>query len=314
MANTVVTISKEVRIERMKIKYLNTKFVADFLWRIVRLVIIAGISFMILYPFIIKGFNAVKTIDDFTDPTVRFISRNPTLDNIKVCIQKLRFQVAGVNSLELALLTSVLQVAVCTLIGYGFGRFKFRGRNIVFGAVIFTLLVPPQTIMIPMFMQFRFFSLFGFGGINVLDSFTPFIILSATGLGLKNGLYIYMMRQFFRGMPKELEEAAYIDGSGLFKTFLTIMVPAAVPMLITIFLFSFSWQWTDIFYSALFFNKLPVLTRTIADVASITQQDPIMFANLRNTASMLVIIPLMLVYIGAQRFFIQGIERSGIVG
>ena len=86
-------------------------------------------------------------------------------------------------------------------------------------------------------------------------TFTPDVLMSLGGLAFKNGLYIYLMRQFFKGVPDELEESAYVDGSGVFRTFFTIILPISVPMMITVFLFAFSWQWNDDFYTTLFFGN-----------------------------------------------------------
>ena len=129
-----------------------------------------------------------------------------------------------------------------------------------------------------------------------------------------------MMRQFSRGVPDELEESAYIDGSGTFGTFMRIILPQSIPMMITIFLFSFSWQWTDNFYTNLFFTSSgPTLMPDIVaipkslfikDFAAATAYE----AAIRNTCGLLIIAPLVIIYLFCQRYLVQGIERSGIVG
>ena len=139
-------------------------------------------------------------------------------------------------------MVSVLQLAISCLVGYGFARFKFKGRNILFFIVILSLIVPAQTILIPLY--------FRFSSIGLLNTIWPVVILSACGIGLKNGLYIYLMRQFFRGMPRELEQSAYIDGAGPLRAFVQIILPNAFNMMITVFLFSFTWQWTCLLYTS----------------------------------------------------------------
>ena len=147
-------------------------------------------------------------------------------------------------------------------------------------------------------------------------------MLSLGGLGFKNGLYIFLLRQFFRGVPDELEESAYIDGSGTFRTFLQIILPLSVPMLITVFLFSFSWQWTDNFYVNLFYsaNNPTVLMPDLLTVP-LSLATPGTFAGkalydsaIVNTAGLMIILPLIVMYIFCQNFLVQGIERSGITG
>ena len=159
-----------------------------------------------------------------------------------------------------------------------------------------------------------------FGDVLHLDqTYWPLIILSATGLAFKNGLYIYLMRQFFRGVPDELEESAYIDGSGVFRTFIKIVLPLSVPMMITIFLFSFSWQWTDKFYTDLLYsnNKMYLLPHLIGkSIPSLNTEHAkeIAEAAAQNTIGLMIIAPLIIVYLFCQRYLVEGIERSGITG
>jgi multiple sugar transport system permease protein len=301
-------------------------------WSLIRGVIILGICYLILYPTIIKISVAFMSYQDMYDMTVKYIPRNFTLKNFRDVSYWMNYPVALFNTFKLSLLTSTLQIISCTIIGYGFARFQFKGRNLLFAAVILTLVVPPQTIMVSLFMHFRFFDFFGLftmgsesSGINLLDSYWPFILLSSTGMGLKNGLYIYILRQFFRGMPKELEEAAYVDGAGLFRTFLTVMLPSAVPAMATVYLFSFVWQWTDNFYTGLFLNRLSVLSVQLSGVSltartdlrtegSLGVIDPAYASMLNNTGSLLVVVPLIVLYLFAQRYFVESVERSGLVG
>lgn len=294
-------------------RYLSFHRLKTASWAIVRFVIVFGLCFVILYPLLLKLLNALMSPEDFIDPTVRYIPRELTTYYIEKAWNQMQFLRSAATTLMLSLVVSVLQLLVCTIAGYGFARFQFKGRALLFGAVMFTLLVPPHTIMTSLFMNFRFFNVFGFQ-MNLIDTFWPFLILSATGLGLKNGLYIYLLRQFFTGMPKELEEAAYMDGSGPMRTFFRIMLPNSVPMLITVFVFSFSWQWTDTFYSSLFFNNLMTLSKALLANIQFIQTDPIEYSVLRNTGGLLIIAPLLLIFVVAQRKLIQGIERSGLVG
>jgi multiple sugar transport system permease protein len=162
--------------------------------------------------------------------------------------------------------------------------------------------------------------------LNLINTPVPFILMSIGGVGFKNGLYIYMMRQFFKGVPDELEESAYLDGYGIFKTFLFIVIPLSVPMMITIFLFSFSWQWTDEFYTGMFFEgaeNLKFLPDIISASIDSTQYinvneagaaKTIFDAAIYNTKGLLIIIPLLIIYLFCQRYLVEGIERSGLVG
>ena len=128
-----------------------------------------------------------------------------------------------------------------------------------------------------------------------------------------------MLRQFFKGVPDELEESAYIDGSGVFHTFFTIILPLSVPMMITVFLFAFSWQWTDDFYTTIFFtnSSKTVLMPDIITVPSSLKLDNFPGQNLFDqaiygTAGIMLILPLVIMYLFCQKFLVQGIERSGL--
>lgn len=302
-------------------------------WSLVRGVIIMGICFLIIYPTLVKMSVSIMSQGDLFDQTVRYVPKNFTLDNFRTAWRHLNYPVALLNSFQLSSFTSIMQLISCTLIGYGFARFKFKGRNLLFAMVLVTLIVPPQTIMIPLFLHFRFFDIFGIieavtgnRGVNLLDSYWPFILMSLTGMGLRNGLYIYIIRQFFRGMPKELEEAAYVDGAGLLRTFYTIMLPSALPAMLTVFLFSFVWQWNDTFYSNLFLQSLRVLPTALSGLADSIGQayywetgiraqiSPAVRSMYNNTGSLMVVVPLIIIYGIAQRHFVESIERSGIVG
>ena len=160
-------------------------------------------------------------------------------------------------------------------------------------------------------------------GIELVNTYWPFMLLSLSGLAFKNGLYIFMLRQFFRGVPDELEESAYIDGSGIIRTFITIILPLSVPMMITVFLFSFSWQWTDEFYTTIFwtnsankFYLMPDIYKVIPKSLQATNfAGWSLYKNvIQNTAGMLIIMPLIIMYLFCQRYLVQGIERSGLVG
>lgn len=195
--------------------------------------------------------------------------------------------------------------------------------------VFFSIITPPLTYQPSMYLHFRYFDVFGIieaatgSTINLLDSLWPLLILSVTGFAFKNGLYIFMMMQFFRGFPEELEEAAYVDGYGVFRTFFRIILPNSIPMLITVFTFAFAWQWTDTFYTSMFFSRIKTLSNMLSrgfegmtvdgHAMALSAGQPLTIA-LGGTYSLMVIVPLIIVYIFTQRFLTQGIERSGIVG
>ena len=318
-----------------KVKASNTWI--KMIVNIFRFLLMLGVSFVILYPFITKIAGSFMTKEDVIDSTVAIIPKNFTLDQYKYIAIENGYLEALLNTTLLSLFCAIIQTLVACLIGYGLAKFKFKGNSLIMGLVIFTMVIPHGTMkpsMVRHFANFDFLKVhvFDYRGIidlmsggnqlDLLDTFWPLIILSIFGLAFKNGLYIYLMRQFFKGVPDELEESAYVDGAGTFRTFFQIIIPLSVPMMITIFLFSFSWQWTDNFYTTAFFPSdeamklMPDIYSEVPD--SLTY---IGFAGkdlfdsaVRNTASLMIIAPLVVVYLFCQKYLVQGIERSGLVG
>ena len=334
--------------ERLKAKFLNLYFFQQVAWIIFRMVLLVGISYVVLFPFISKIAGSFMSPEDFVDVTVRLIPKNFTLDIYKAVLFELDYWEAFFNTLLISLLCGLLQTFVCCLIGYGLAKFRFKGNSLVMLLVILTMIVPHQTLQLSMFMHFRYFDVLGIlsflsGGASIgfmpdgfnevlagiqifkLDDFAlpltntywPLAILSVTGLAFKNGLYIFMLRQFFTGVPDALEESAYIDGSGVFRTFFTIILPLSIPMMVTVFLFSFCWQWMDDFYTEMFFTTSKIsLMPDIVEIPTSLKTDyagqNMYYAAIRNTCGLCIIMPLVILYSFGQNFLVQGIERSGL--
>lgn len=308
MTKTKKKIKKEFNFKRWARKWFSLHGLMSLGWKIVRAIILIGCCYTIIYPFLLKMIDAFKSFEDYLDPAVQYIPKYLTLTNIKNVLTQLEWQKSFPLTFLYSVLIAALQVLVCGLAGYGFGRFKFKGNKILFALVMMELLVPPQTLIIPLFLKFRFF----YGGLNLIGTLWPFIIMALTGLGIKNGLYIFMFRQTFRNMPKELEEAALIDGCSAFKTFFKVMLPNSVSMMVTVFLISFAWQWTDTNFTQRFQRGTHLLANMITAVDG--GEEEVMVLQYNNTAAVLCVLPIMLVYLIGQKFFIQGVERSGITG
>ena len=338
--------------ERLKAKFLSMFFVKKVLWYIIRLVLLIGISYIVLFPFFTWIAGSFMAPEDFVDVTVRLIPKNFSLDIYKAIWTEQHYMQAFGNTLLLSASTAILQTFICTFVAYGLAKFKFKGNKFVFMAVIFSLVVPHQTLQLSLFMSFRYFDILGIfsflngggitipftditflegvvdiipetwekftaDGITLTNTYWPLLIMSVCGLAFKNGLYIFMLRQFFRGVPDELGESAYIDGSGIMRTFFTIILPLSVPMMITVFLFAFSWQWTDEFYTGLFFTttKTVLMPKIVGIPTSLTTDyagQNLYYSAIRNTCGIMIIAPLVVMYLFCQKYLVQGIERSGL--
>ena len=326
---------KERMINKLKASNTWIKAIVNFF----RFLLMLGVSFVILYPFFARIAGSFMTREDVIDSTVALIPKHFTLDIYKYIILENGYFEAMLNTALLSLLCALIQTLVACLVGYGLAKFKFKGNKALMIAVIFSMIIPHATLKLSLLQHFKDFDFLTViswnykGPIelilgktpNLLNTFWPMFFLSLFGLAFKNGLYIYLMRQFFKGVPDELEESAYVDGSGTFRTFFQIILPLSVPMMITIFLFSFSWQWTDKFYSELFFIASgDSKTLLLPDIykqwpPSIKPPDGVagvaLYQNVfHNTAGLMIIFPLVIVYLFCQRYLVQGIERSGLVG
>ncbi|MBQ7921666.1 MAG: carbohydrate ABC transporter permease [Clostridia bacterium] len=319
-------------LDRLRSKFINMYTVQRVAWYLFRFLFLLGISYVILFPFFSKISSSFMSGEDFVDVTVRLLPKNPTLATYAGVIKYNGYFEALFNTFVLSLVCAVAQTFICCLIGYGFAKFKFKFNKLLFALVIFTMVVPHSTLQLSMFMEFRFFDVLGIckllnamgvieeATISLLNTNIPLYILSFTGLAYKNGLFIFLMRQFFRGIPDELEESAYLDGSGVFSTYFRIILPLSVTMMVTVFMFSFCWQWTDNFYTNLFYTSAgPYLLPDIVKVPKgltdgYTTASTYISAAARNACGILILIPLIILYLFGQRYIVEGIERSGITG
>ena len=322
---------KDRLTKKLKESYTWIKVVINIL----RFILMLGVSYVIIYPFITKIAGSFMTKEDIVDATVSLIPKHFTLEIYSGIITENHYFQALFNTLMLSLLCAIFQTFIACLVGYGLAKFKFKGNKLVMITVILTMIIPHSAMKLAFLQHFTNFDIlkviaWNYTGpielilgdsLHLTDSYWPLVILSVFGLAFKNGLYIYLMRQFFKGVPDELEESAYVDGSGTFRTFFQIILPLSVPMMITIFLFSFSWQWTDEFYTTLFFfsdiDKIYLMPDIIGVPRSLRTEyagQTLYYNVINNTAGMMAIAPLIILYLFCQRYLVQGIERSGLVG
>ena len=291
---------------------------------LVRFGLLVGIGFIILYPLLRQLSAALMHPDDMYDLTVNWIPRTLTKMNFQVAWELLDYPKALTNTLGVTILLAALELGATMIIGYGFARWKYPGSNIIFALVILSIVIPPQMVMVPLFLNFRYFDLFGLlpdPGINLIGSFWPLVLMALTGTAKRSGLFIFITRNFFRGMSTSLEEAAYVDWAGHLKTFFGIMLPNAKPVAMIVFLFSFVWNWNDLFYTNLF---LPGSKLLQIGLSTINAQYNYPWANkavegtyiqlVNNAGMLLYVLPVLVLYAFLQRYFIESIEKTGLVG
>lgn len=287
------------------------------LWSVFRFIFVVGLCYVILKSFLAKILTAFMSPSDLMDATVKNIPKEWSLYYWKYALSKLNLATSGVLSLRLSLISALLQVFTSVLVGYGMSRFKFRGRNILFALLIFVMIVPSQVYSIPQYLGFRYMGIGNFT-INLIDTEWPVYILAFGGLALKECVYIYLMREFFMEMPSDLENAAAIDGASVIGTFFRIVLPNAVTMMVTVFLFAFCWQWTDVRFSSLYFSSQKTLAQIPTTGGGMSLQtvtgtaDKVGTAIAQNAGAILVILPLVGLAIICQKFLVQSISQSGL--
>ena len=295
-------------------------------------IVLILLAYQLLYPVLYMISASIKDPLDSYDPSVIWIPKNFSATGFIDAFKSMKYLDALKGSLEISLGCAVLDVMSCALAGYGFARFKFHFKNLLFACVILTLMVPMQTIILPYYMNMRYFDPLGLVSainaafdktitINLVGKNIAFYLPSLFGSGIRSGLYIYIFRQFFEGMDKALEESAQIDGCGPLRTFLNIMLPNARNSIVTVFLFSFVWHFNEYYLTKQLLGTnrrtlIVALSSLRIDLAALiggqTAFDPIRIQTRIQAGCLLAIIPMFLLYIFAQRKLADSIEHIGI--
>ncbi len=250
-----------------------------------------------------------------------------SLSNYRIVVVSLDYFHNALRSLGLTLLVCVSQMASSTFVAYGLARFRNRLTDVLFAIAVFSMIIPPQLLMVPLVFNFRYFSFFGLfpEGLNLTGSILPFVLTSLTCMGYKNGIFIYIMRQVFKGIPRDLEDAAYVDGSGYLNTFARIVLPSATSGLLVVFLLAFVWQWSDLTFTELFLPNQDLLSTAMVGFGfqyedwyvafnAGARPHPGFVAAIVNTAMLVFILPVLVLYLLVQRWFIKSVDRVGLVG
>ncbi len=299
---------------------------SDIMLKIIRTILLFGLCFVILFPTIQQISMALRAPEDVNNPAVIWIPETWSLMNIKISMVVLDYWRALLNTFKLSFISMSLQIISTALAGYAFSRLRFKGSNILFLGVMITIITPPQALSLAQYLYFR--------DIGLIGKEISIYLMSGLGMGIRSGIFIYIFRQFFRGLPKELEESAQLDGASVFRTFWNIMLPNARGALVTVGLFAFVWQWNDAYYVAIFdvsTEMFPLLTMQLINAAEGMYQalfytggleligqnvweNPLFLALISNVSALLMMLPLLIMYLFVQKQFVESIERTGIVG
>ncbi len=313
-------------------KYRLKRNIPNFLFAIVRYLILIGFAYVLVYPFIFIIINALKTSGDWLDPTVEWVPKHFSLKNISLVMGKdmLNCSTSFLSSVKNQIAASILSFFSCAIIAYGLARFDFGGKKFLCGIMILLILIPDPMLMIARYGNMRHLDFLGILNLigkaigkeirpSIID--TPFVfwLPSIFGTGLKNGLYIYIFMQFFRGLPKELEEAAWIDGAGPWKTFFRIVMPSSGSASVTVLVFSVVWYYNDYYQAQMFLSsKYPISVQlaTLSTKLTTLAAQGIKFSDgaIILAGSFVTILPLLIYFLAMQKKFVQSIATCGIVG
>lgn len=297
--------------------------------KIGRIVMLSAIGYLVIFPLIYIISNSLKTPEAFKNPLVVWLTTSVSFNSYKLAFQALDYSKSIVSTVVYEIVSAILEVASCAVAAYGLSRFDFKGKKIFMAFLLLMIIVPEQMIVLPNTVSYSDFSFFGittvvnkiFGTnirLNILDTVLPFWMPSIFGVGLKSGILIYIYMQFFKGLPKELEEAAWIDGAGPYKTFLSIALPSSSVVIFTVLVFSVIWHWNDYSYAVMYVNENFTTAVKLSDLVTTLQGMGYYNSDVANgiilAACFIFIFPVLLLYIAVQNKFIKSIDRVGITG
>jgi ABC-type glycerol-3-phosphate transport system permease component len=267
--------------------------------------IVAGILFMI--PFVWTILSSLKTSGELFLYPPTWFPAVPQWQNYPEVFNLVPFGLWTTNTLIVALISTFGAVLSAAIVGYAFARFRFPGRDLLFMITLSTMMLPVEVTLIPLYLLFS--------KIGWLDSFKPLIVPSFFGGG---AFLIFLMRQFIMTIPKDLDEAARIDGAGYLRIFFQIIMPLSVPALATAAILTFMGHWNDFLQPFIFLNDKNKYTLAIGikyfqevagNIDSMEHRE-----NLLMATSVMMTAPIILLFFLAQRYFVRGIVMSGIKG
>ena len=298
------------------------KLIRTFIVRAAFYFLLATLSFVFLYPFIKMITQSLMTEDDLINITVKWLPSKLMWSNYQRAYEMMWYEDFVWNSIIVSVVATIGHMFSCALTGYAFARYKFRFKGLLFAIVVLTMLVPVQTIIIPQYMQFSHW-----GWINS-EYYLPLTVPTFLGFGLNGGFFIFLFRQFFSGMPYEMEEATRVDGCGPIRAYTHIMLPMSQSSLLVCTVLSLVWHWNDYFEPGVYVtdiwlkmlpNRLPSLYADLNKeqhtMIQVNEIEGIMFNEaMLMAATFLCIVPILVLYLILQRRFMEGVERSGLTG
>lgn len=309
--------------EKVRKFLLGSKDDMGLLKKLAVYIILIGVGFIFVLPILKIISTSFMSLNDLLDPGVVWFPSEFNFDNYKLAMNTLNYGKAIVDSFIISGVPTLIQVAVCAVVGYGLARYDFKGKKLVFAILILSFIMPQQLTILE---SYRIYAKIGFTG-----SIKAFAVPALFGQGLKSQLFILICWSFFKQIPKALSEAAQIDGAGHFKSFFRIAIPSAAGALVVVLLFSFVWYWNESYLTSLYFytnsgdaiKYSPIITQlgkfdadysSSRNANSSTESRPSLNTSLSMCATVLSILPLLVIYFILQKQFVESVDRAGITG
>ena len=269
--------------------------------------LLIALSIIFLVPYIYMLLGSLMSTTDLADINVTWIPRAIVWENYQDAMMLLDYWERLLFSVIITGLCMIGQIFVCAFVGYGLGRIRFKLNGLIFVLVIFAMIIPPQTIVVCQYLMYAQF--------DVVHTWIPMILPCFFGLGLYGGLFIFLYRQSFRAAPRELENAAMIDGTGFLGAFFRVMMPCASSTILVVAILSMIWQWNNYFEPGLYINSKDnyTLTLMLPHLYSVAVDGSQNFTNaLQLAGTVLCALPIIIVFFLLQKRFIRGIETTGL--
>jgi len=260
-------------------------------------------SVFFLFPVIWMVSTSLKTIEEVSRAELSLIPAVPQWENYTALLRDSNFTLAYENSIFIIFIVLVGTIASISLVAYSFSRLEWRGRNVVFALMMSTLMLPPQATLVPQYVLFN--------ALGWVPGFNPVVI---PGFFAGGAALIFLLRQFMLGLPRELDEAAQIDGANPLQIWWYIIMPLSRPAIATVTVFLFVAQWNNLFMPLIYLKSASLTTMPIYVALKFNQQEsPIPWNNIM-AASVLFVLPVLIIFVLTQRYFTEGIALTGRKG
>ncbi|MDY0276673.1 MAG: carbohydrate ABC transporter permease [Acholeplasma sp.] len=306
-------MNKSINYSKIKRKILGFKFTDGLLYRSILYFLLIIIGFVYIFPILNMISYSFQSLEDLLNPMVSKLPTALYFDNYSKAFTTLKYFKTLSNSLLVTLLPAIVQTFVASLVGYGFAKFIFPLKKMWMAFLIATYVIPPQITMIPRYVLFN--------DMGILAKIWAILLPATFGQGVNSAIFVLIFYQFYKLLPKVLDEAAEIDGASKFYIYFKIAIPLSIPTFITAFLFSFVWYWNETYISGLFlgdsFKTLQMMLASfVSEYTSSIGGGQADYVNeaIKMAATILIILPMLIVYFVLQRWFIEGIDKAGITG